>query len=277
LSVSTTFTGLYEPLAYLITSALSAACAAYLVRRYLKMREKLTWLFIAFFAVLSAFFFCNFLVVEDILQLNMHAMIVLTFLIAAGITSTIGLVMVGVKQLYALPALIVAVALFHQLTVESSIAETRILFEVFSYGFTGQFIGNPWYITLKSIFQNFVPIGQSGSLIPTNILYDPLVVLIPDEFPISIYLAAIVIPTTILFYILAWKNRSGRSLGFALGLTTYIIMGFGFAFQGNVRSLPGMGLIIIATTFFALGIIGVLDRLMKKKESPKKQVKKEKT
>ena len=82
---------------------------------------------------------------------------------------------------------------------------------------------------------------------------------------LAIYLAAIVFPTTILFYILAWKNRSGRSLGFSLGLTTNILVGFLTLTSNAPREFADV-LMLVSGLFFALGIFGVFDKLMKREQ-----------
>jgi len=63
-------TGLYEPLIYLISAILLAACAVYLVRRYFEKREKITWLFIVFFGWIALVFTILLLSITDIILLN---------------------------------------------------------------------------------------------------------------------------------------------------------------------------------------------------------------
>nr|MDO8082499.1 hypothetical protein [Candidatus Freyarchaeota archaeon] len=271
MAVSLSSIGVFELLVYLTIAVINSVCAYQLVRHYLKMRAKITWLFITLFAVMAVCFFVNFLIGTDILYLNVRTALTYTFLIVATIIAVIGSVMLGVKQLYALPLFVAAIALFHQISLNSNYTTTVNSIQAYSYALTGQIIGEPWYITLKSIFPNFILLGQQTSTI-LNLLFDPLAISTPSV--LGLYLAAITIPTTALFYILAWKNRSGRSLGFALGLTTYILVGFLTA-STVPRDLMNT-LILIGALFYALGILGAFDGLMKK-EAKKEQIKKQKS
>ena len=74
LGITTLSIGIYEPLTFVIIAVLNVVCSVYLVRRYLEKREKITWLFIAFFAILSVFFFVNFLIGVDILYFDLREM-----------------------------------------------------------------------------------------------------------------------------------------------------------------------------------------------------------
>lgn len=121
------------------------------------------------------------------------------------------------------------------------------------------------------MFPNFLPPSQQSIMI-LNLLFDPLAIILPDTSVsiMSLYLSVMVIPTTVLFYALAWKSRSGKSLGFALGLTSYIILGILVSVEAIwLRSLADTVLTFIGLTFFALGILGFLDKLMKGKETEK--------
>lgn len=226
LSVSYVNTGLYEPLIYLINSILLAACAVYLVRHYLEKRKILTWLFVLLFVWLASFFFVDFLVVTDVIQLDVIMLSLFAFLIATGIIATIGLVMLGFKSIYLLPTLIVLIIFFYNQTSVSNYNYLVNSIQLLSYLSTGNFLAEPWFIILKDVFPNFFV----QRLLVTNLLnllFDPIALIFPNStvLILSIFEGALAVPTTILFYYLAWKNRSGRSLGFALGLTTYLILG----------------------------------------------------
>jgi hypothetical protein len=243
------------------------------------MRQKITWLFVAFFAVVSSLFFVEFLIDTGIITLNVILLFLFSFLVSATIVAIIGIVMLGVKPLYMLPLFVAILATFHYIILSSNYTQTVNLIQDFTYVYTGQFIGNPWFIILKTIFPNIAPSSQLTAII-LNSLFDPLSRIVPNPSTsiLGLYLAAIVIPTTVLFYILAWKNRSGRSLGFALGLTTDIIWGFVTLGPPLAPSqLSQLVLALIATIFYALGIFGVFNRLMKREERPKQQMEKEKT
>ncbi|WXG39926.1 MAG: hypothetical protein WED07_03725 [Candidatus Freyarchaeum deiterrae] len=271
LSISTANTGLYEPLTYITIFAVFAVCTAYLIRHYFENREKLTWLFIAYFAVISACFFVSSLIVMDVLNFSLGLAIGYTFLIGSAITATIGIVMLGAKQLYTLPLFVVIVAFFHSTLLESNYVQLINSIQTFSYLSTMQFIGSPLYIALQIMFPNFAPLGQQLGTTLLNLQLNPLSVLIPNTASLIIvpYNSAIAIPTIILFYYLAWTNRSGKSLGFAFGLTTNLILGLMVSVLIiGVRSIDVMVLYLIGAVFYASGIFGVFDRLMKKKETP---------
>jgi hypothetical protein len=240
------------------------------------MREKLTLLFVALFAIIAIFTSVAFLIVTDVINYDVLPVLNYMFLVSAAIVAVIGLVMLEVKPLYILPIFVAALAFIHYSILNSNYALSVYLIQGLSYAYTGQPIGNPLFITLKTVFPNIAPVSQLTSII-LNLLFNPLSIMLPNIATsiMDLYIAAITIPTTVLFYILAWKGRSGRSLGFSLGLTTYLIMGFlvdteliGF------RSLAMMVLVLIGLAFFALGIMGPLDKLMKREEPQILQVKK---
>ncbi|WXG39924.1 MAG: hypothetical protein WED07_03715 [Candidatus Freyarchaeum deiterrae] len=271
MSVSYVNTGLYEPLIYLINSILLAACAVYLVRHYLEKRKILTWLFVLLFVWLASFFFVDFLVVTDVIQLDVIMLSLFAFLIATGIIATIGLVMLGFKSIYLLPTLIVLIIFFYNQTSVSNYNYLVNSIQLLSYLSTGNFLAEPWFIILKDVFPNFFV----QRLLVTNLLnllFDPIALIFPNStvLILSIFEGALAVPTTILFYYLAWKNRSGRSLGFALGLTTYLILGVITIPPGIViRGLSGVTLMFAAALFLALGILGVFDKLISKENSQK--------
>ncbi|MEM2145731.1 MAG: hypothetical protein QW279_10240 [Candidatus Jordarchaeaceae archaeon] len=262
--------GAFEQITFLTIAITHAICAVYLFRRYLINRENLTLLFVSFFGVMPVFWFVNFLVAAGILDLNLTVTLEYTYLIGATFLAVIGLVLLGIKHIYALPPLLVILAYIQQTQMDSRISETTNLIQVIFLYFTGHFLGDPWFISLKIVYPNLFLTGQQIVTI-LNYLYDPLA-----RSPImilGIYLPLIIFPTTILFYILAWKNRSGRSLGFALGLTTFILIGILTASLTSApRDLYNV-LTLVASAFFILGILGVLDKIIKR-ESSKRQVKK---
>jgi hypothetical protein len=272
-------TGLYEPLIYLISAVLLAACAVYLVRHYSEKRKSITLLFIAFFVWLASFFFVDCLVATDVIQLDIITMSLFAFLIATGIVATIGIVMLGFKTIYLLPALIVIIIFFYYQIQLSNYTYLLDSAQYLSYVAMGNFLGKPWFIILKVMFPNFFV----QRLLVTNLLnllFDPIALVFPNPtiLMLSLCEGTLAVPTNILFYYLAWKNRSGRSLGFALGLTTYLILGIMTIPSGVViRGLPGVTLMFIAALFFALGILGPLDKLISKEKPQKEPTKKEKT
>lgn len=266
LTLSTMNTGLYEPLIYLIGAVLLAACTVYLVRRYFEKREKLIWLFVLLFSWLTLVFTILSLATIDIISLDIVLFCLYTFLIVVGIAATIGLVMLGYKAFYSLPALIMLIVFILYLNSLSSYNNNIISLHVFWLTLTGNFLGNPWFITLKNLFPNIFGQRIQTTLL-LNSIFDPISLLIPNYPLIVLSLCEIVIvlPTTILFYYLAWANRSGRSLGFALFNTSFIVCGLIAVGGIGVRSLPVLSVFLLAGIFLALGIFGAFDKLMKRK------------
>ncbi|MEM3587463.1 MAG: hypothetical protein QXO71_09100 [Candidatus Jordarchaeaceae archaeon] len=257
--------GVFEQLTFLTIAVIHVVCAVYLFRRYLQNRENLTLIFVTFFAVMPAFWIVNFLTAIGILNFSVTVTLEYTYLIGTAILAFIGLVLLGVKQLYSIPLLLTILAYVQQTQMDSKMSTMTNLLHVIYLYFTGRFISDPWFVALKILFPNFLMPGQQISTI-LNFFYDPLAQ--PPTIMLGIYLALIVFPTTFLFYILAWKNRSGRSLGFALGLTIFILVGFMTASSTTVpRDLYNI-LTLIASGFFALGILGVLDKIIMRRESP---------
>nr|MDO8082479.1 hypothetical protein [Candidatus Freyarchaeota archaeon] len=279
LSVSYMNTGLYEPLIYLINSILLAACAVYLVRHYFEKRKVLTWLFVLLFVWLASFFFVDFLAVTDVIPLDIITISLFAFLIATGIVATIGIVMLEFKTMYLLPTLIVLIIFFYYQILDSNYTNLVDSIRYFSYVAMDNFVVYPWFIILKAMFPNFF-VQRLLLTNLLNLLFDPIAIIFPNPtiLTLSLLEGALAVPTTILFYYLAWKNRSGRSLGFALGLTTYLILGIMTIPIGVViRGLPGVSLMFIAALFLALGILGPLDKLISKVKPQKELANKEKT
>ncbi|MEM2144143.1 MAG: hypothetical protein QW279_02190 [Candidatus Jordarchaeaceae archaeon] len=256
----------FEQLSFAIIIIIDIFCAVYLFRRYLINRENLTLLFVSFFAALAICFIVNLLIDIGIIHINFTIALEYTFLIGATIVAVIGLVMIGAKQIYMLPPLVTVIAYIHQTLLDSSRNQIYIIIQSFSYIYSGQFLGDPLYITIKQIIPDFIPQGSQLAMI-LNLALDPLQLSRPMILPF--YLSLIVFPTTILFYILAWKNRSGRSLGFSLGLTTNIAVGILTLASNSPRELSNF-LLLVSALFFAFGIFGFFDKIMKRETKKSK-------
>jgi hypothetical protein len=236
-------------------------------------------LFVVAFVYLASFYLVVFLAATDVIQLDIIMISLFAFLIATGIVATIGIVMLGFKTIYLLPALIVIIIFFYYQTLESNYTSLLYSARYLSTIAMGYFVGNPWFISIKAAFPNlFVQRLTYTNLL--NLLLDPIAIIFPNP-TVSILAfceGGLAVPTTILFYYLAWKNRSGRSLGFALGITTYLILGALTLLPDIViRVSPGIELTFIATLFFALGILGPLDKLISRGKPQEELAKKEKT
>lgn len=248
-------------LLFLIAFALSLTCMIYLARHYVRKRNAVTLLLVVLFAMFSLTYIGYLLITTGISKFDVVTYLFYVSLVDFGVILLIGLVMIKLKELYLLPASIVLIAYFH----ESILSSNRDLLvrsvQFLSYFNYGQLIGDPWYVILSDQFPGLFPIQYAEIF---GMLFKPLFMsssFTPTDINIiGIYFLMISAPTIILFYYLAWKNRSGRSLGFAIGLTVL-----------NLNLVTGVIVEImtitsfVASIFFALGIFGVFDRIGKTK------------
>lgn len=253
----------------LSSSVLPAACMVYLAKHFAERKQTATLLLVIFFAIFAATYVVYYLILVNVLLIDHTTYVLFTALLYFAVILLVGLVMLKIRELYLLPELISAIAIINYNISDSANTLTSNLLQYFSYASTGQFIGQIWFLipdaTYNPSFLQNLP--YYGTILP---LLNPLSVVIPDvpETTMGIYLIIISAPTIILFYYLAWKNRSGRSLGFALGLT---LLEFNMAFwiAVYIRAV----ITIIATVIFALGIFGIIDRIAKKEDPPKTEAK----
>ncbi|MBS7250848.1 MAG: hypothetical protein KIH08_09730 [Candidatus Freyarchaeota archaeon] len=248
----------------LTISVISAVPAVYLANHYLKKKQKITLLLIAFFALSSLFYFGYYLDIITVVPIENVMVIPFFALTIFGILLLIAIVMLGIREIYLLPPFIVAVALIHIYVVDSARTMMIIILQYVSYVVTGNLVGEPWMIALKALSPVFVSLTNSDPYLGIlSKILDPLSAIIPQVYipVLAFYLSVISTPAIIVFLFLAWKNRSGRSLGFALGIIAV-----------DISSLLGTNqmthaiIMVAATVLFALGIFGVLDKLIPKKE-----------
>lgn len=242
----------------LATSALSLACTIYLVRHYHMKRHIVTLLLVVFFSMFSLTWLGYFLMAAWILNYDMTTYVLYVSLVDFGVILLIGLVMVRFEEIYLLPASILIIAYLFDYNLSSARDQLIAGIEFVSYIIYGGFLGDPLYMILDKL--------SLGSLVPPQyieifgLIFSPLSIIIPriDITVIGIFLLILSAPTIILFYYLAWKNRSGRSLGFAVGLT---IMNLNL-FTGLNKNIIAVTT-LVATFFFALGVLGIFDRFTK--------------
>lgn len=249
----------------LLSSVLPAACMIRLAKHFAERKQVVTFLLVIFFGMFSATYIVYYLILIDVLQLDITSYILFTSLLNFAVILLVGLVMLKLRELYLLPVLIVTVAIVHYNILDTANTTLANMLHSLSYSLTGHLIGQEWFLipsrTYDPSFLQNLPFFES-----IKPLLNPLSIVIPD-IPIvvmSIYLMILTAPTVILFYYITWKNRSGRSLGFALGLTLLEI--------NMTHWLPietHTPIILTATIVFALGIFGILDRIIKKRENQK--------
>jgi hypothetical protein len=239
----------------------------YLARHYAMRRNTVTLLLAVFFAVFSLTWIGYFLLVTWVFNYDITGYILYVSLVDFGVIFLIGLVMIRLRELYLLPAAVILIAYFVDYTLLVARDQLIASIEFFSYVNYGQFIGNIWYMIADKL--------SVGSLVPPSyvetfdLIFSPLTVIIPrtEITAVAIFVFIISVPTIILFYYTAWRNRSGRSLGFAVGLTII-----------SLNLFTGLSEDIIAITtlaamvFFALGIFGIFDRIAKTKPEETREV-----
>jgi hypothetical protein len=226
------------------------------------MRIAVTLLLAVFLAMFSLTWIGYLLITNGVLQFDIVTYMLYVSLVDFGIILLIGLAMIKLKELYLLPAFIVIIAYFSEYSLSSNRDLEISGIQIFSYLNYGHVIGNPLAVFLGFISATPTQIFSYEEI--WDLLFDPLRVVIPriDITVISIYLLIISAPTIVLFYYIALKNRSGRSLGFATGL---IVLNLTLIFGMNEDIVAITTL--VATVFFSLGIFGIFDRIAKTKPS----------
>ncbi|MBS7287721.1 MAG: hypothetical protein KIH01_02965 [Candidatus Freyarchaeota archaeon] len=264
LPVSILNTGVYEPIMYVLHAIVLGSCAVQLARRYMGTREKLTLLFVAYFAFMKLIALTDLLIVIDVATLNLLQTMALLALITMGLVATIGVVLLGLKQIYLLPAIVVIAMLYQYILTNTTYTTTLLLVRAYLYTYG---IGSHWFMTLKTISPNILSEDQQIATI-ANMFLDPAEVMLTNTplATLAMYESAIGIPTTILFYYLAWANKSGKSLGFALYLTTLLAWGFLVATVMETRSFISLSITLLAFIFLALGVFGILDKIIPKEK-----------
>ncbi|WXG39584.1 MAG: hypothetical protein WED07_01910 [Candidatus Freyarchaeum deiterrae] len=246
-------------LLFLMAFALSLACMIYLARHYVRNRNSITLLLTVFFAMFSLTYIGYLLITTGIIQFDLVTYLLYVSLVDFGVILLIGLAMIKLREAYLLPASIILIGYFHESILSSSRDLLVRIIQFFSYYNYGQLIGNPLYMILSDQFFGLFPIQYAEIF---DMLFKPLFE--PTSFTpadiniIGIYLLIISAPTIILFYYLAWKNRSGRSLGFALGIT---VLNFNLITGVVVEIMTITSL--VSMVFIALGIFGIFDRIAK--------------
>nr|MDO8082096.1 hypothetical protein [Candidatus Freyarchaeota archaeon] len=256
-----------DAMLYFVVFVLSLSIAVYLVYFYIKNRQRLTILFIGFFLYYSAAHFVVVMSLSGFFEMSSLQIIMYLSLIDSSILLLIAMAMLKVRELYAVAPALALVGIIHASVVDSSTSVIVEYTQFISYSLTKQIIGNPLFIYLRSVmpisFRDIPPIISA--------YLDPLSVIIPNSAKIVllIYLVITSVPAAILFYALAWRNKSGKSLGFALGITILDMIGSTGVHVGVIHA----SFTLVATAFFALGIFGLLDKyLLHRKESQKAAV-----
>ncbi len=252
----------------LLCSIPTAVCAAYLAKRFFERRQIVTLLIIVYFAMFSATWIGYFLILVDLFQVHPYVYIVFTSLIDFSVVLLVGLAMMEIRELYLLPPYVATIAAIHYSILDYTRTEAYLGIQYLSYITSGQLIGQSWYVISEkfdpSLLRNLPYfLNIEPFLDPLNVMYPPTPII-----AMGIYIMLISAPTILLFYYIAWKNRSGRSLGFALGLTILMVNMFYQRVSPEIQAV----VTLVGTIIFALGIFGMLDRLMPKIEESAKHI-----
>lgn len=252
---------LYEFLV-LSCSVLPAVCAIYLAKHFAEKKQIVTLLLTIYFAMFSATYIVYLLILADFLQIHPYVYIIFTALIDFAVVLLIGIVMLEIRELYLLPPFIATLAAIHYFILDLTRTDIYLGIQYLSYISTGQFIGQTWYVFLEKFDPSLLKtlpyfLSIESFIDPLNVIYPPTHIIV-----MGIYIMIISALTILLFYFIAWKNRSGRSLGFAVGLTILMLNMFYQRIPPEVQALTT----IVGTIFFAPGIFGMLDKIIVKIE-----------
>ncbi|MEX2722420.1 MAG: hypothetical protein Q6367_000885 [Candidatus Freyarchaeota archaeon] len=235
----------------LLIIVILVAIIAYLAHVFIKKREISTLVLLAFFLVycserVYAVLGDSHLIINDwVLEISLGMILSTTALM-------IPIVMLRFRDFYIFPPL-VGIALIAVNAVSSYYRNLVVyLFNIIFYlmGF------NIWYPVVDLINTLYIQNDYIAMLAnPVNSL------LIPD--PSYVYLLVsgglLAAPSFILFAILAWREKSGKALGFLIGL---LIILSGAAISTDVGYLPFE---IVGIGIVAAGIFGLIDKYLYKK------------
>ncbi len=260
-----------DAMLYFVVFVLSLSITVYLVHFYIKNRERLTILLIGFFLYYSAAHFVVVMSLSGFFEMSSLQILMFLSLINSTMLLLIAIAMLELRELYAVAPALAVLGITHASVVDSSTSVIVGGTQFLSYSLTGQIIGNPLYLYLKSA----MPISLRD-ISPILIAYfDPLSVIIPNsaKMILIMYLVIASVPAAILFYALAWRNKSGKSLGFALGITILDMLGATSIHIGAIHAF----FTLVATAFFALGVFGLLDKYLLHRKESQQAIVREKT
>ncbi|MFB0562149.1 MAG: hypothetical protein ACETWM_13180 [Candidatus Lokiarchaeia archaeon] len=225
--------------------------SAYLVNVYTKQREKATLALLAFFLVY---------LLERVYAVLGEPYIIITSwvveisigMILSATALLIPIVMMRLRDFYIFPPL-VGIALVAVNAISSYYRDLIVyLFNSIFY-LMGLDI---WYPTLDLINSVYIQNDYIALLAnPVNILF------IPDLSYTYLLISGILLalPAFMLFAILAWREKSGKALGFLIGL---IIIFAGAAYSANQGYIPFE---LIGICIIGVGIFGLIDKYVYKK------------
>jgi hypothetical protein len=246
-----------------VTIALVAAIIVYLGNVYVEKREKVTLVLLAFFLVymlerIYAFLGeLNLIITSWVTEINIGMVLSVTAL-------AIPIALMKLRELYVFPPVVgtalVAVNMVSSYSRDLIVYLFNIIFYLKGY--------NIWYPLIDVLNRAYLQNSYFALFAnPVDAL------LIPDQSYIYLLMSGILLalPAFIMFSILVWREKSGKALGFLIGL---IIISAGAAFSANQPYIPFE---LIGISIIALGIFGLIDKHLFKNVKgthyPKKSVK----
>ncbi len=222
----------------------------YLVRVYWKQREKATLTLIAFFLIYgiergyAAFGEPRVITTQWFIEINLG-------MILAAAALLIPIVLMKIRELYIFPPLVGA-ALVAVNTISSFYRTTIVNLVNCIFYLSGYNLWKPVldWINIIYLRNNYV-----------SVLANPVsTLLIPDLSYYYLIVSGIILalPALILFTIIAWREKSGKALGFVLGL---IIIFIGGALSGG-HALVYIVFEATGISILGLAITGLIDKYL---------------
>nr|MDO8075555.1 hypothetical protein [Candidatus Freyarchaeota archaeon] len=236
----------------LVVFGVLALIIGYLVKVYWERKEKTTLVLLAFFLAYSTERLYAGLGEPRIILTHWVVEIDLGMIIAAT-ALMIPIAIMKIRELYLFPPL-VGTALVAVNTVSSFYRTTIVNLVNCIFYLAGYNLWNPLldWVNFRYLRNDYVAVISN----PVNVL------LIPDLSYLYLIISGLILslPTLILFSVIAWRERSGKALGFVLGL---IIILIGGALSGG-HALIYIIFEVTGISIIGVGITGLIDKYVYK-------------
>ncbi len=237
----------------IVVFAVLITIIVYLVRVYWKQREKSTLALLAFFLVYGIERFYAGLGEPRIILTHWVVEIDIGMILAAT-ALLIPIAILKIRELYLFPPL-VGIALVAVNTISSFYRDTIVNLVNFIFYLSGYDLWRPLldFMNLRYIRNDYI----AAFVNPVSAL------IIPDLSYFYLLISGILLalPALILFSIIAWREKSGKALGFILGLVTIFIGG---ALSGG-HALMYIAFEVTGISIIGVGIFGLIDKYVYKK------------
>ncbi|MBS7251605.1 MAG: hypothetical protein KIH08_13605 [Candidatus Freyarchaeota archaeon] len=237
----------------IVVFAVLITTIGYLVRVYWKQREKATLTLIAFFLIYgiergyAGLGEPRIITTQWFIEINLG-------MILASAALLIPIVLLKIREFYTFPPLVGA-ALVAINTISSFHRTTIVNLVNYIFYLSGYNLWKPILEGINTLYfrNNYIAAFAN----PVNSL------LIPDTSYFYLIVSGILLalPALILFTIIAWRQKSGKALGFVLGL---IIIFIGGALSGG-HALVYIVFEVTGISILGAGITGLIDKYILKK------------